>query len=627
MATDGKFQNAKVPVPRQSRHNLGNHWVGTLCWGRLHPIYVKDCSPGEVVHYTPNILVQTPAFASLTFAGIKVKQFSFFVPKRLLWKDFQSFIVGGSDGRSVWTPPKVYLADLMAACGLEKSNKSYLRNWMLSVPDSSSGSSWLDWYNALGLPLEVSRGFYSSLITSFGLPIYPQFLGTSDIVENPPFVNHFVGNYKVELMPFRAYQKVWWDWFRDSTLVPESLKDSFLFTNGGVQLWLNQQSSTGKTRDYINPASSQSPQLLQEIRSRNICYDKDYFTTARLSPQSGSPSIVNVPLPDSIPGSRLSSDEIVLGGASLEDDTLFANTMQTNGLSISGVTGNSSFNVETFRLANSLQRFLERSNVTGTRPLAQLLGRFGVAPSAARLDMAEFIGGTERTLSPQQVIATATTDAKQLGDRAAFGRLFYSAEKQTYRVNEHGIFISLLAIVPDVEYCDGLERMWTMDSKEDYFQPEYENLGYEAISRSELGLDAFTDSSNYFSQAWGYVPRYSWMKWKRSVLAGDFVRPDTSATNESWHSFRRSFNEFFNPEGSIVQPLNSDYVEVHANDGFNNWNRLFDVVSNDYDPFTVDVWNVNDGVLPMEGYVTPGLSSVYEMDGRRIRIPYGGFRM
>lgn len=643
--TDGKFEKAKVLVPRRSRHNLGNHWVGSLSWGQLTPIYCKQVAPGETIHYEPHILVQTPPFASLTFAGIKVKQFSFFVPNRLLWSDFNNFIVGGSDGRSVWTPPYAFYADLAEMCFCEEMNITQDQCiHLLSTANSTSSKGWDYWFRETSAYGQLERGTYSSLITGLGINPFPRHSALLSSMTSQTGLgrNPSVNQLPISLLPMRAYQKVWWDWFRDSTLIPESLKDNYIFVDGGRKTYFEGEPITDKRADFVVPSETTDgrPRLAFECLTRHISYDKDYFTTARLSAQSGTVSLVPVGFYDA--DNLLNSEhgnDVTVPDVTFDTDrndltVPYWDVQNRNGIfprySSVPSEGSLAFTVQDFRFANSLQRFLERSNITGTRPLAQLLGRFGVAPSAARLDMAEYVGGTERTLTPQQVIQSAETSEKALGDRAAFGRLFYSGEKQYYTASEHGIFISLLCVVPEVEYCDGIDRMFFMMNKEDYFQPEFENLGFEGIYNFELSADIAMSLPSYKPyNTFGFVPRYSWMKWKRGVLAGDFARTDTEATSDSWHSFRRfSYDGYSMNNIDIVNPvLNPSFVEVYQNSMYNNWNRLFVDTSNDYDPFTVDVWNVNNGKLPMEGFVTPGLSTVYEENGRKIRIPYGGFRM
>lgn len=591
------FNKAKVPVPNKSRHNLGNTFVGSMSWGRLTPIYTKEVAPGEVVNYRPHILVQTPPFASLTFAGIKVKQFSFFVPKRLLWDDFTDFIVGGSDGRQLYTQPRTQFKQLLYACGFELSNG-----------DGTKFHSYLPlnfktYFNSHRDELLQWRGTFSQLITSFGLNPYPQ------DIDNSSAINTSVQDKPISLLPFRAYQKIWWDWFRDSTLVPESLKSNYIYKDGGTKRFIPSSST-----DYPLVNTSE---LWYTLHSRYIAYEKDYFTSSRLSPQQGLPSLVN-PLQN---GTSLFFNEInALDGefTNLTSNSFDRVTALDGDISVDTVNGG--FSVESLRLANSLQRFLERNNILGTRQLAQLLGRFGVAPSAARLDMAEYVGSTERRLNPQMVVSQSATDNADLAERAAFGQLFFDSDTQKYIAKEHGIFISLLCIVPEVEYCDGIERMWTMDTKEDYFQPEFENLGFEAIYHYELEAPTYSEVPVDGNKVFGFVPRYSWMKWKRGVLAGDFVRTDTNVGADTWHSFRRF-------TGKVQTSLNPKFVEVHPNDDNNNWDRLFVVTNNLIDPFKVNVWNENDAILPMEGTLTPALDAIYELDGKRIHVPYGGVRL
>ena len=635
------FKDITLPIGKKSKHNLGNTWSGSLQWGQLTPIYCKSVCPGERIEYNPSILIQSPAFSTITFGRIQVSQHSFFVPSRLLWKDFQSFIVGGDTGQQTYTHPYAYLADLAGLIGLE-----YTQHDNLYLVSDTIHSKFVN-------EQHYGRGYFSTLINGMGISPYAQ----PNLTISDAYVNTKYQQQPIDLLPFRAYQKIWWDWYRDSQLYPESQKSSFLFTDGGrKEFMLGHESDS--------TATILARQLLNELTVRHVAYDKDYFTTARTQPQSGLPSLVPVePLSStvshSITGELLFDNGVGQyiefnsladsdGGDVLLDDFSSGTFSQMRpgqgGLRLIGANGGISldpdstlnfngnqslgqFSVESLRLANAAQRFMERSNVIGTRPIAQLLGRFGVAPSAARLDMAELVGGETRNLDIIQVINTARTSEGELADRAAFGKLHYNGGKQTFYAEEHGWFISLVSVVPVIEYCDGIDRMFTMQTKEDYYIPEYENLGYDAIANSELFLSLLTGDEGTDvdpDDSFGFVPRYSWMKWKRSVLSGDFVRLNTRADNLAWHTYRRFDDVKDADEAPALNPL---FVNVWQNDGFNNWNRLFDNTGSDYDPFKVNVFNDCICTLPMEGFAEPALANVYELDGRRIKLPYGGVRL
>lgn len=641
------FKDIKLPIGKKSKHNLGNTWSGSLQWGALTPIYCKMVTPGERIEYNPSILIQSPAFSTITFGRVQVSQHSFFVPSRLLWKDFQSFIVGGDNGQQTFTPPYAYLGDLAGAIGLEYTQKDNLYVVGSDIHDMFVNND------------SYGRGYFSTLINGLGLLPYRQSNASVASYQNLAYTHK-----KISLLPFRAYQKIYWDWYRDSSLIPESQKNIFCFTDGGRKDFM---------MDVLSPDASTilAKDLVKELTTRHVAYDKDYFTTARTQPQSGLPSLVPVDV-SGLSGEmnmtdgqfqfnngtntnyRIEFDNISpvgTGKSSLTNvsgtsEILFSQLRSSSGRTAlkdaqgsirnmhgsfnleSDNSGSASFAVESLRLANAAQRFMERSNVLGTRPLAQLLGRFGVAPSAARLDMAELIGGETRNLDIIQVINQARTEQGELADRAAFGKLHFNGGKQTYYAEEHGWFLSLISIVPVTEYCDGIDRMFTMETKEDYFIPEYENLGYEAIFNYELFISLMDNDSGTDEvspdDSFGFVPRYSWMKWKRSVLSGDFVRLNTRSDNLAWHTYRR-FDNIVTASDAPV--LNSAFVNVWTNDGFNNWNRLFDNTTSQYDPFKVNIFNDCICTLPMEGFAEPALANVYELDGRRIKLPYGGVRL
>lgn len=603
--TSGEFKDAQLPIKNRSLHDMGNHFVGSAAFGQLLPIYCKYVMPREKVSYRPNVLVQSPAFATITFGRIRVTQHSFFVPARILWDDFWNFINGGDTGRQSFTPPYVWNGDLTCMCSFESTQRAMLQ-WL---PSSDPETTLLDLFEE-NTPLE--RGYFSALITSLGLhpfhrnaPVGTQYMAANGYAQLP-----------ISLLPFRAYQRVWWDWYRDSTLVPESLKSQFIHTDGGRQEYMYKCATT---TPYSTVTDSDAA---IDCATRHVCYEKDYFTTARLDPQLGTVSLVPVDLAG-ISFNPALSIASVSSALQIRPTSPYsvgtAAASSTVGTSVLG-----QFAIEQFRAANAQQRFLERSNVTGSRPMAQLLARFGASPSAARLDMAEFIGGEERYLDPKQVISSARTSEGELADRAAYGKLFFNSEKpQEYTAEEHGYFISVLSITPVAEYCDGIDRMFSAMTKEDFYLEEYANLGFEPITVKEFNNDVLYDDGSDVDgpdTVFGFVPRYSWLKWKRSVLAGDFVRMNTFATSDQWHTFRRF-------QGTQSPYLDPTFVEVRANDGWNNWNRLFTNTSNDYDPFNLDIWNECDCVMPISGFAHPALATVYEQSGNKIKIPYGGIRL
>lgn len=603
------FKKATVPVNVRSRHDESNEVVTTGSWGWLQPIYTIDCIPGDVVNYKPNIYIRTPALATATFGSIKVSQHSFFVPARLLWSDWQNFLLGGDNGRQVYTKPYVYFGDLAALLCVDTP----WREGYTSLTDEFFDEL-LRLKTTADIPhLEIThqeRGLYSTLCLGLGLN---PFAGSEGVDIQNSTVVEAVYNQKIDMMPFRAYQKIWWDYYRDSVLIPESAKNSYIKMSGGLQYQIDFE-ALDQLQDFAG---------IEQLQARKKAYKKDYFTTAKTSPQQGVAQLVPVELASSSVNPGIVS--LGNGGSGTIDVTGVddVNTVSI-GMRPDGRQNNvvGQYNIEVLRVANSYQRFFEKNNAVGSRPIAQILARYGMSPSAERLDMAEYVDGEDRMLNIQQVTSTAQTSDGDLAEVSAYGWVRHSGGNQRYVVREHGFFMSLLAIEPMTGYCDGIDPMFQCFEKEQHYTPEFENNGYDAIANKELYCSVLNydegQPAQQPDQAFGFQPRYSRYKYKKDVLAGDMARLNTAKGSDAFHTFRRF---------SRTPALNEKFVEVHTSQYGNNFNRLFTNTNDDYDPFYINIYNENIMERPMTGFATPALSNVNEQDGRHISVPYGGVRM
>ena len=81
-------------MARRHKHNLSHQVNGTYLMGGLYPICVQEVLPGDSFnHRTSVFLLAFPTSRPLmhpTHVDIR----HFFVPLRLLWDEFEQFIVG-----------------------------------------------------------------------------------------------------------------------------------------------------------------------------------------------------------------------------------------------------------------------------------------------------------------------------------------------------------------------------------------------------------------------------------------------------------------------------------------------------------------------------------------------------
>lgn len=564
------FNKIKVSSDNRNSFDLSHHQVTTSDFGFLIPVCYRDMVPNDDFVVTPEIFCRLSPMALPTYGSVKCRVHHFFVPYRILYKKWDSFITQDVTNHTV--PPFFTAASLRLA---------------LASDPAFSGQS------GLTLP----RGVYSRLMSNLGL--------------NPALIQNtegFASTDRFSGFPFMAYYRIWLDYFCDSSL------------NNYSELL----SAFNDAADYGGSLANFSNFLL----TRNVCYKKDYFTTAKLNPQDGNPSIVGVDIasPELNPGIHFTTNEAILRstGSVVGQDN--------GGVIASGSTSKiGQFTVEALRAANSLQRYLERNNFVGTKVINRILAHFGITPSAERLDMAEFLGGSSFPIRIGDVTSTSSSDGttEGVGFKAGQGVGAGSLSPVRYHAKEHGIFMSVMSLLPDTGYYQGVSRFWqkgVYGDALDYFHPEFENLGYQEILNKEVYVPSNDDQYQNYERdgVFGYTPRYSEYKFQNDILAGDFVasrgQSTVGADYDSYHLFRKLRYDDDNPLA-----LNNNFVELDNHN--NDYDRIFQFTSNDFDHF---IFNINFDVKatrPMAGFGEPSLSANNEGEGNTMDLPYGGTRL
>lgn len=320
----------------------------------------------------------------------------------------------------------------------------------------------------------------------------------------------------VNALPFRAYGLIFNENYRDQDLVAARA----ISTAGGAD------ATTATT-------------------VATIAWEKDYLSGARPWPQRGPE--VTLPLGteapvavDQVKGTGLAGEKL---GIQYTDGvgTMIANQTELRagpaGASAgydlyADLSAATSVDVNTVRRAFALQRYQEARARYGAR-YVEYLRYLGVRPLDARLQRPEYLGGGKNTLAFSEVLQTApTTDGAQTGVGDMLGHGISAMRTRPYvrHFEEHGYVITLCSVRPRALYLDGLHRMWSRATKEDFWQKELEHIGQQEIYAKEVYNPA-ADPDAVF----GYADRYSEYRHHPSHVSGLF----RSSLND-WH-FGRAF--------------------------------------------------------------------------------------
>lgn len=321
-------------------------------------------------------------------------------------------------------------------------------------------------------------------------------------------------------------------------------------------------------------------------------WKKDYFTLARPWEQKGIAA--EVPIKSSggaitgltaqtVISGELSSDAGRWSPSVNGDSSVYQNgthlfnsrsdithTHSTSGLrATTTVSGNASFDlgsmtISDFREAMAIQRFEEKRALYGSR-YEDYQAFLGVRSSDGRLQHPEYLGGGQRTIQFSEVLQTSEGQ-NPVGTLRGHGIGALKTNRFLRFFNEHGYVITVLLIRPMSIYTQGLNRMFSRETRWDYWQLETQHIGQQALLNKEL-YAASTNGDEVF----GYTNKYDEYRRHPSNVHAEFRN-----YYEDWHLGRKF---------SSTPVLNSDFLKCVPS------TRIYAETSGNYDQLVVMAQN------------------------------------
>lgn len=190
------------------------------------------------------------------------------------------------------------------------------------------------------------------------------------------------------------------------------------------------------------------------------------------------------------------------------------------------------------QLLKRLYRWVNRNTIVGKR-VEDLLRAQGLG-SWIDQQKTHFVGKHEITLSVDEVSAMADT-FQEVGNKDTGSRLgsfagkcvdFSKSRTISYDTNDFGYLITIAVLIPEGGYCQALQSHVLEKTKFDFYHPEFDSLGHEAVTFGETVFcnpqvyrDEVNDGNN--GETFGFAPRYMTKKVKPNIQNGDINLPST----------------------------------------------------------------------------------------------------
>lgn len=538
-------RNSLNTFNRRNRFNLSKSNLLTCDMGYLVPVYWEEVLPGDVFKMTPTVVARMMPMLAPMMSRVDIRLHFFHVPLRLLFDDWEKFRTGGKQNNDTTVAPYI------------------------TIPEGGFAEGTLADY--LGIPTGVGDG------------------------------------EQVSALPFRAYAKIYNEWWR-----PENLEDEVALSTAA-----GSDSTTNTTLLKANWAH-------------------DYYTDGLPWPQRGDP--VYLPLGTSAPvvgngtaitytdgshgismrnhtigpvgsGSYITSTGFYQSSGAQDDGTdvsssaVYDSTDKAIGLTnqatrsgmIADLRNATSITVDALRASIQIQQAAYLAARAGYRYIEYIKAFFGVQASDYRLQRSEYLGGLKVPFMISEVLQTSETNDTPQGNMSGHGVTAGTKRAFVKGFEEDGIVMALLSIVPKTGYFQGLRRGFSRKTRYDYLNPVFAHLGERLVLNKELYLQATSvvDSSGNVvnDKGFSYMPQYDEYRKSYSECHGQF-----RSSLKYWHLYRE-FGE--------LPTLTTQFIKCNPS------KRIFAVTDESVNSVMVNLHFDVKAIRPLPKFGNPGLMDHY----------------
>lgn len=548
----------KSAVKNHNKFDLSRTHLTTMDFGQIIPLFNEETVPGDKFNISGEYFSRMAPLVKPTYGKFSFKTVAGFVPYYMVAEDADAWLAGKTSWEGV-TPVQRYITMdalstfLFAYCctgaGASSGNCDYIyidstgtANYRLW---SAQGRYWVNILNSLGyaVPQGVDKQSGSSWSAN-------------------------VASVKLSAYPLLAFFKLYNDYMSQSQRYNTSALSSLLQNIKFNKSVSGSYSATGEITTYG---------MKVMFDNLKLCYENDYFTSAWQNPNlplSSNEGITTAAVPANINADYLT-------GAT-DDNKLH--------LGSSSLIGQRSLD-----FLKSFDDWVRRNNYSGSRSVQQIYSRFGIKTEDYRSHYAEVITTEELPVQVGDVTSTADSTGATLGAYAGKG-IMSGSKGFSVNVSDYGLVLVLgyFTVTPMNAY--GFDRKVLRNSPLDYYNPEFDGIGADAISLGEFYANPIATSADTTldTNVFGFTERYNAYRYGRDSITGEFRNYKNTAPMNCWHT-GRNLSDVRATGNLVAQSSSVNTLPQYDSE----YNRIFSVTSDVVDKFYLTARFKVDAVRPM----------------------------
>lgn len=555
--------------PKRNGFDLSRKNIYSISAGELLPVLTEEMLPGDSFTIDLQSFTRSQPMNTAAFARMRQYYDFFFVPYHLLWSRFGNFITDvpnnqisktSAVGSNMASTPYAPLFDFHTYLD---AMITYGDKWgIANQPTSATAADIKKYYDPAGRPYDESS---FKLLSYLGYPVGNE----SD------FRSSVKKPYKTgSLSPFRflAYQKIYADYYRFSQWeqTDSALFNVDFFDGRSTNPLTFDDFATIKNADADQLGSLVMPDSPFTLRYAN--FKRDLLRGVMPSQQFGAVSNVTIDqnVTKTFTSDLYSQYEIGLydlngslptegaGVLNVLDGNLTAGSIDIKNVNpplLKNVAVSGYFNVLALRFAEAAQKFNEIKGANSYDYIKQIQAHFGVTPPKGLSHRVEYLGGCVCDLSIDPV-----TNQNLTGDNSPqiYGKGTFAVDgKIQFKCDDYGILMCITHILPISDYSSArISNKLRAQYAEDWPLPEFDSLGLEAVTMSEIPGSVFFDQEKQLS-IFGYAPRYH--NWKTAL---DEVHGDLETIERQW-TITQDFTKFLESTIQAQSHLGYKFFKVY----------------------------------------------------------------